>query len=146
MTAAHWSILGLLVICLFLKVVKTENVFYMLTGKRLNATTIKIYEGISREHCIGMCFLDNNYRSLNVFQHNGVHVCELFNIDQCELNMELIDDPWSSYMDTVPEGECPTSKCITFYPKSKPPNTNFDIVYLNIFPSVTPSKRSPELI
>ena len=81
--APYWNLF--LTISFLQQVVKTENVFYMLSGKRWNATAVETHRGISREHCIGMCFLNNNYRALNVYQNNGVHVCELFDINQCEL-------------------------------------------------------------
>ena len=107
--------LQFLLVCYLVQIAKTAQLFFMRPAKRLNATAITIHEGVIREHCMGMCFLHDVCKSFNAYQSKGVHVCEILKENRCDRETKLIDEPGTSYMDMVAEGECPSKWKSIFY-------------------------------
>ena len=106
--------LKFLLVCYSARMINSAQLFNMRPGKRLNAVAVVVKEKVIREHCMGMCFLHDLCKSFNAYQREGVHVCEIFDKNRCDLETKLIDEPGTSYMDLVAEGQCQSKKLIIF--------------------------------
>ena len=93
-------------VCYSLHVATAARLFHMRPGKKLSAAAILIQEEVTRENCMGMCFLHDTCKSFNAYEREGVPICEVFDKNRCEVETKLIDEPGASYMDLVAEGQC----------------------------------------